>query len=545
VNEPTGLPPARQLITAAAEALKAQADEVNRLNVFPVPDGDTGTNMSLTMDAVVAAIERLGTSPSSADTCAAVTKGSLMGARGNSGVILSQILRGLCEVIAESPVVNAKTLSAALERSVEVAFQAVRKPVEGTMLTVLKDTAAAARGAAANDETVLDALDIAATEAFASVKRTPELLPVLKENGVVDAGGFGLAILLEGLVAAASGTEVRVADVSSAAAPLLNVAPVDDWDDAEYLYCTEFLLFGDGIERPMLEQFVSAAGGSELVVGDSGAYKIHVHTNDPASVLAQMTSLGEVADVHVNNMRRQQAERDAKLKAEQGEAAPTSPPKPIGVVAVASGSGLVEILRSLGADVIVNGGQTMNPSTKDIADAISRVNAERVLVLPNNKNIVMAANAAATVADRPVSVVPTHSVPEAFSALLALEPEQSDLRTAAEAMSEAASRVKTGEVTTAVKRATSKAGKIKSGQVIGIAADEIEVIGDSVLTVALELSDFLVTPEAEMLTVLAGADMSDADLGEITEKLQERHPDVGVEALRGEQPLYPVLMAAE
>ncbi len=545
MNEPTGLPPARQLITAAAEALKAQADEVNRLNVFPVPDGDTGTNMSLTMDAVVAAIERLGTSPSSADTCAAVTKGSLMGARGNSGVILSQILRGLCEVIAESPVVNAKTLSAALERSVEVAFQAVRKPVEGTMLTVLKDTAAAARGAAANDETVLDALDIAATEAFASVKRTPELLPVLKENGVVDAGGFGLAILLEGLVAAASGTEVRVADVSSAAAPLLNVAPVDDWDDAEYLYCTEFLLFGDGIERPMLEQFVSAAGGSELVVGDSGAYKIHVHTNDPASVLAQMTSLGEVADVHVNNMRRQQAERDAKLKAEQGEAAPTSPPKPIGVVAVASGSGLVEILRSLGADVIVNGGQTMNPSTKDIADAISRVNAERVLVLPNNKNIVMAANAAATVADRPVSVVPTHSVPEAFSALLALEPEQSDLRTAAEAMSEAASRVKTGEVTTAVKRATSKAGKIKSGQVIGIAADEIEVIGDSVLTVALELSDFLVTPEAEMLTVLAGADMSDADLGEITEKLQERHPDVGVEALRGEQPLYPVLMAAE
>ena len=545
MNEPTGLPPARQLITAAAEALKAQADEVNRLNVFPVPDGDTGTNMSLTMDAVVAAIERLGTSPSSADTCAAVTKGSLMGARGNSGVILSQILRGLCEVIAESPVVNAKTLSAALERSVEVAFQAVRKPVEGTMLTVLKDTAAAARGAAANDETVLDALDIAATEAFASVKRTPELLPVLKENGVVDAGGFGLAILLEGLVAAASGTEVRVADVSSAAAPLLNVAPVDDWDDAEYLYCTEFLLFGDGIERPVLEQFVSAAGGSELVVGDSGAYKIHVHTNDPASVLAQMTSLGEVADVHVNNMRRQQAERDAKLKAEQGEAAPTSPPKPIGVVAVASGSGLVEILRSLGADVIVNGGQTMNPSTKDIADAISRVNAERVLVLPNNKNIVMAANAAATVADRPVSVVPTHSVPEAFSALLALEPEQSDLRTAAEAMSEAASRVKTGEVTTAVKRATSKAGKIKSGQVIGIAADEIEVIGDSVLTVALELSDFLVTPEAEMLTVLAGADMSDADLGEITEKLQERHPDVGVEALRGEQPLYPVLMAAE
>jgi fatty acid kinase len=545
VNEPTGLPPARQLIAAAAEALKARAEEINRLNVFPVPDGDTGTNMSLTMDAVVAAIEVLGASPSRTETCTAVTRGSLMGARGNSGVILSQILRGLCEVIAESPVVDAKTFSAALERSVEVAFQAVRKPVEGTMLTVLKDTADAARAAAESDESVLDALEIAATAAFASVKRTPELLPVLKENGVVDAGGFGLAILLEGLVAAASGTEVRVADVSSAAAPLLIVAPVDDWDDAEYLYCTEFLLFGDAIQKPVLEEFVSAAGGSELVVGDGGAYKVHVHTNDPGAVLAQMTSLGEVAEVHVNNMRRQQAERDAKLKAEHGDIAPSSPPKPIGVVAVASGSGLVEILRSLGADIVVSGGQTMNPSTKDIADAISRVNAERVVVLPNNKNIVMAANAAATVADRPVSVVPTHSVPEAFSALLALEPEQGDLEATAAAMSEAASRVKTGEVTTAVKRATSKAGKIKAGQVIGIAEDEIEVIGDNVFNVALELSDFLVTPEVEMLTVLAGADLGDGELGVLTKKLQERHPDVGVEAHRGEQPLYPVLMAAE
>jgi DAK2 domain fusion protein YloV len=545
VNEPRELPAARQLIAAAAEALKIRADEVNRLNVFPVPDGDTGTNMSLTMDAVVAAIEALGASPSSTETCAAVTKGSLMGARGNSGVILSQILRGLCEVIAESPVVDAGTLSAALERSVEVAFQAVRKPVEGTMLTVLRDTADATRGAAESNAAILDALETASAAAFASVKRTPELLPVLKENGVVDAGGFGLAILLEGLVAAASGTEVRVADVSSAAAPLLSVAPVDDWDDAEYLYCTEFLLFGDGIEKPVLEQFVSAAGGSELVVGDDGAYKIHVHTNDPGAVLAQMTSLGEVADVHVNNMRRQQAERDAKLKAERGEVGTTTPPKPIGVVAVATGSGLVEILKSLGTDVVVNGGQTMNPSTKDIADAISRVNAERVIVLPNNKNIVMAANAAATVADRPSTVVPTHSVPEAFGALLALEPDQSDLGATAAAMGEAAARVRTGEVTTAVKRASSKAGKIKAGQVIGIANDEIEVVGTTVDGVALELSDLLVTPETEMLTVLAGADLSDADLGELAARLRDRHPEVGVEAHRGEQPLYPVLMAAE
>jgi DAK2 domain fusion protein YloV len=546
VTDAASLPGARQLIAAAAEALKARTDEVNRLNVFPVPDGDTGTNMSLTMDAVVAAVELLGATPSSADTCAAVTKGSLMGARGNSGVILSQILRGLCEVIAESSVVDATALSDALDRSVDVAFQAVRKPVEGTMLTVLKDTADAAREAAKGQTSLLDALEIASTAAFESVKHTPELLPVLKENGVVDAGGFGLAILLEGLVAAASGTEVRVADVSSAAAPLLAVAPVDDWNDAEYLYCTEFLLFGEDIEKPMLDQVVSAAGGSELVVGDRGAYKIHVHTNDPGAVLAEMTSLGEVAEVHINNMRRQQAERDAKLKAEHAElTTPGTPPKPIGVVAVATGSGLVDILKSLGADVIVNGGQTMNPSTKDIADAISRVNAESVVVLPNNKNIVMAASAAATVADRPVAVVPTHSVPEAFSALLALEPEETDLQASAAAMGAAASRVRTGEVTTAVKRASYKAGKIRAGQVIGIANDEIEVVGDSVFNVTLELSDALVTPDCEMLTVLAGVDLTDTDLQSLTAQLQDRHPDIGVEAHRGEQPLYPVLMAAE
>ncbi len=296
----------------------------------------------------------------------------------------------------------------------------------------------------------------------------------------------------------------------------------------------------------MLDRIVSAAGGSELVVGDAGGYKIHVHTNDPGAVLAQMTTLGEVAEVHINNMRRQQADRDAKLKAERGEMhAGAGLAKPVGVVAVATGSGLVEILKSLGADVVVNGGQTMNPSTKDIADAISRVPAEQVVVLPNNKNIVMAANAAATVAERPVAVVPTHSVPEAFSALLALEPDQGDLDHVTSAMTAAASRVRTGEVTTAVKRASSKVGKIRAGQVIGIADDEIEVVGDQVAEVSLLLSDVLVRDGAEVLTVLAGADLTDDQLGELTAKLQERHPDLGIESHRGEQPLYPVLMAAE
>ncbi|HZL06151.1 MAG TPA: DAK2 domain-containing protein [Coriobacteriia bacterium] len=526
------------LIGTAADALKARKEEVNRLNVFPVPDGDTGTNMSLTMDAVMKDLLALPPHASLTEFAHAIAHGSLMGARGNSGVILSQILRGLCEVIGRSDAVSADVLSAALDRSVTVAFQAVRKPVEGTMLTVLKDVALAARTAVSRGAEVDEVLDSVVKAAYESVRRGPDLLPVLKEHNVVDAGGFGLAILAEGFVTALEGHAFEERDVSVKTSEI-SVIPVDDWDDDEYLYCTEFLLHGADAERSFIEERVASQGGSELVVGDSETYKVHVHTNDPAAVLAWATSLGEVAEVHINNMRRQTSERSRRLSDE----AATEPPKPVGFVAVAAGSGLRDILMSLGADAIVAGGQTMNPSTAEILDAAQAVRAERVVILPNNRNIIMAAQQVIDLDERPIAVVPTNSVPEAFSALLAYDASQSFDETVS-AMTEAASLVRTGEVTVAVKDAKSKAGPVKKGQYIGISNHEIEVIGEDLDDVVYRLVDVL-SADAETLAVLAGEDLDDDGLERLEAHLSDAHPDLEIETHRGDQPLYPVILALE
>jgi DAK2 domain fusion protein YloV len=536
-------------IAAASQALKERKEEVNKLNVFPVPDGDTGTNMSLTMDVVVAEVSQLAEGADTAAICHAVTHGSLMGARGNSGVILSQILRGLCEGIDGAETFDASVIAGAFERAVTVAFQAVRKPVEGTILTVLRDTAVVARAGADEGLGVVDLLSAISDGAFESVRRTPELLPVLKENGVVDAGGFGLAILIEGFIASAKGQDVCIADVSSAAAPLLSVEPIDDWDDAEYLYCTEFLLFGDGIDETAVHDYVASVGGSELVVGSGGEYKVHVHTNEPGTVLSYMTALGEVSDVHIHNMHRQSQARDVILSAGTHVAlheatSPAAPTKPIGFVAVAAGTGLASILESLGVDIVVSGGQTMNPSTQDLVDAIASVPAEKVVVLPNNKNIIMAATAAASVASKPVAVVPTTAVPQAFSAMLAFDGGD-DLEEVAAALTKAASVVRSGEVTRAVKDAKGKVGRIASGQVIGISDHEIEVVGEDVSSVASDLADVLLADGAETLTVLAGEEFDDAGLAALAAAIGAKHGDVEIETHRGEQPLYPVIMSAE
>jgi len=527
------------LVAAAAAALRERAEEVNRLNVFPVPDGDTGTNMSLTMDAVVAELGQLPSDASVSGICQAVTHGSLMGARGNSGVILSQILRGLCEVVGAEEVQGTELLAAALERATAVAFQAVRKPVEGTMLTVLRDSAVAARETAESSEDLEAALDRILEAAVESVRRTPELLPVLKENGVVDAGGFGLAILAEGLLAAWRGTKFNHTFMAPASVPALDIRPVDDWDDEEYLYCTEFLLMGDSLDRESVEDFVTSQGGSELIVGESGLLKIHVHTDDPGSVLSYMTSLGEVAEVHINNMRRQTEARTEGLRADSGEASH----KQIGFVAVGAGDGIRDILKSLGVDLVVNGGQTMNPSTAELLAAVEQVRAESVIILPNNRNIQMAAQQVVPLASIPVAVVPTTSVPEAFAALLAADPG-SDVDSVAHAMTEAAAEVRTGEVTTAVKDSTGKAGPITKGQIIGITDHEIEVVGEDVIDVALRLAD-IIAEGGETLTLLGGSDISATDLERLAAEIAAAHPELEVEHHRGEQPLYPVIMSVE
>ncbi len=532
------------LIGSASLALKERKDEVNRLNVFPVPDGDTGTNMSLTMDAVVAEVQSLPGDAPAEVVCRAVTHSSLMGARGNSGVILSQILRGLCEGIAQAPdgVVDSKVLAEAFQRSVTVAFQAVRKPIEGTMLTVIRDAADAAVPVSEEGGDLKAVLTAVVDAAYASVRRTPDLLPVLAEAGVVDAGGYGLAILLDGAVAALDGHAMHRIEVDvtpTRTAETMVVTPADDWDDEEYLYCTEFLLFGEALDRDSLEDWVAGRGGSELVVGDPSSLKVHVHTDDPAGVLAHATSLGEVAEVHVNNMRRQTYARTVELRARQASV----PTRALGFVAVAAGSGLVEILKSLGVDEVVSGGQTMNPSTADIVAAVDSVPAETVIVLPNNKNILMAAEQAVPVAGHKVLVVPTTSVPQAFAAMLASDPE-SDPQANVESMTRAASAVRTGEVTTAVRDSKTAVGAVRAGDVIGIADHEIVATGSDVPSVAGLLLD-AIAQDGETLTLLGGEDMDDQQLATIARDLGDAHPELEIETHRGAQPLYPLIMSVE
>ena len=532
------------LIQTAASALKDRKDEVNKLNVFPVPDGDTGTNMSLTMDAVVAEIAKLADDAPLADICHAVTHGSLMGARGNSGVILSQILRGLCEVVSQATEPDPQLVAEAFARSVTVAFQAVRKPIEGTMLTVLRDAAESAPAAVAEGRDLAGVLKVVVDASYDSVSRTPDLLPVLKEAGVVDAGGFGLAILFEGFTTALAGGAVREFEgtIADGNHVITGFTPVDDWDDEEYLYCTEFLLFGTGLDRVAVEEHLAAVGGSQLAVGDSDALKIHVHTDDPGSIIAYATGLGEVAEVHVNNMRRQTAARAEELRA-GAHSKPVAPIKPLGFVAVAAGRGLADILISLGVDRVVSGGQTMNPSTAELLAAVESVPAEAVVILPDNKNIIMAAQATVSVASKPVGVVPTTSVPQAFSALLALDPAAS-LDDNVRNMTAAASGVRTGEITTAIKDSKAKAGPIRAGQIIGIADHEIEVVGQDVADVAARLLD-VIAGDGETLTLLAGEDMTDEQAAVIAERLAELHPELEIESHRGGQPLYPLIMAVE
>lgn len=530
-----------RLVASAATALRDRAEEVNRLNVFPVPDGDTGTNMGLTMDAIVSELRQLPADADIAAVCSTTTHASLMGARGNSGVILSQIVRGLCEVIGADELTGTELLAAALERATAVAYQAVRKPVEGTMLTVLKDAGIAARAGVDAADTLDAALDRIVRATIESVKHTPELLPVLKENGVVDAGGFGLTILVEGLLAAWRGTEMDFGIIEPASVSTPEIQLMDDWDDSEYLYCTEFLLHGDHLDQESVHAFVTSQGGSELVVGDENLLKVHVHTNNPAAVLAHMTRLGEVAEVHINNMRRQTAERTETLRSETHET--PKPHKLLGFVAVGVGEGVKEIFESLGVDFVVNGGQTMNPSTAELLAAVEKLAADSVIILPNNKNIQMAAQQVIPLAKIPVAVVPTTSVPEGFAAMLAADASH-PLDEVAEAMTQAASVVRTGEVTVAVKDSKAKVGRIHKGQVIGIADHEIEVVGEDVTDVALRLAGVLAA-DKDTLTLLGGEGFSDAELSALAELIEQTHTDLEVEFHRGDQPLYPVVMSAE
>ena len=530
-------------IAAAAKALAARKEEINRLNVFPVPDGDTGTNMSLTLAMVVENLAKLPIGATDEERRRAITSGALMGARGNSGVITSQIMRGLCEGIANHETFDLVAVDDAFDRAVEVAFNAVRKPVEGTILTVLRDTASAARKARKKKMELEEGLRFIVGEAYASVQRTPDLLPVLKENGVVDAGGFGLAIFFDSFVSALTGRSDTLGDelaFARTAAPKVEIEQINDWEGSAYMYCNEFLVDSDTLDPEEALDFLHTMGDCELCVGSVPKFKVHVHSNTPDKVLAYFLERGQISEVFIHNMKLQSEERSAKLEQEQ-----EAETKPIGFVAVAVGSGNAAILESLGVDYVVSGGQTMNPSTKELLDAVNSVNAEAVIILPNNSNIIMAAQSCSEVSDKPCAVVPTKSVPEAFSAMFAFD-ETASIEENVEAMTEARDEVKTGEVTRAIKDSKDVHGNpIHDGDVIGIADGELEVVSDSIEDATMRILEVLEAEDADTLTILAGEDYTDDAFEALIERIEEAYEDLEIDSHRGEQPLYPIVLSVE
>ncbi len=568
----------RSCFPLAAQAVAAKADEINKLNVFPVPDGDTGTNMSLTLKTVVEEIEALPKDASLADIARAITHGSLMGARGNSGVITSQILRGIAEGLSER---NPKTTSVediafALTNGQKVAFKAVRKPVEGTILTVCKDVATRAEELARAHVSKQELLDALVVEAYESVARTPDLLPVLRENGVVDSGAFGFATFIEAFVNAYNGkagelTHIQTSDLKtstndakSQVSSAVDIVVNEDWAGSNYRYCTEFLFTADleDFNREENLKFLAQQGDCELLVGSYPDFKIHVHTNRPDYVLRHMLHRGQIYNVFVHNMdleaeERTQAIKDNTTLVREGSLSPapqgtlaskaSANKKELGFVAVAAGEGQAEILSSLGVDEIVSGGQTMNPSTADLLNAIQKVNAQHIIVLPNNSNIYMAAEQAAKACeDAEVAVVPTKSILQAFSALFMVDTSES-FEDIVAGMTEQIACVRVGEVTEAVRDSAAADGTpIHAGDVMGIVAGSIDIVGHDVQEVTLEsIKHMLSAQEADTLTILAGKDMNEERFEALVEAIEDAFPSLDVDPQRGEQPLYPVLFSLE
>ncbi len=568
----------RSCFPLAAQAVAAKADEINKLNVFPVPDGDTGTNMSLTLKTVVEEIEALPKDASLADIARAITHGSLMGARGNSGVITSQILRGIAEGLSER---NPKTTSVediafALTNGQKVAFKAVRKPVEGTILTVCKDVATRAEELARAHVSKQELLDALVVEAYESVARTPDLLPVLRENGVVDSGAFGFATFIEAFVNAYNGkagelTHIQTSDLKtstndakSQVSSAVDIVVNEDWAGSNYRYCTEFLFTADleDFNREENLKFLAQQGDCELLVGSYPDFKIHVHTNRPDYVLRHMLHRGQIYNVFVHNMdleaeERTQAIKDNTTLVREGSLSPapqgtlaskaSENKKELGFVAVAAGEGQAEILSSLGVDEIVSGGQTMNPSTADLLNAIQKVNAQHIIVLPNNSNIYMAAEQAAKACeDAEVAVVPTKSILQAFSALFMVDTSES-FEDIVAGMTEQIACVRVGEVTEAVRDSAAADGTpIHAGDVMGIVAGSIDIVGHDVQEVTLEsIKRMLSAQEADTLTILAGKDMNEERFEALVEAIEDAFPSLDVDPQRGEQPLYPVLFSLE
>lgn len=547
----------RNMLLAAADNLNRQRDKVNALNVFPVPDGDTGTNMSLTLNAAVKEIEKADPNDIGQLT-ALLARGSLMGARGNSGVILSQFFRGFSQGLSGvKDMATGEDLARALTMSSETTYRAVMKPVEGTMLTVGRAAALAAEESAAEGAHAQTVLEKALEGAAKALADTPNILPVLKEAGVVDAGGQGLLCIFEGFVSGLTCEPLSFAVISE---PQLSQVTDEDGEGIKQIegvlvnkYCTEFLILADNIDADLVRRKLSSKGDSMLVVGDADVVKVHIHTDHPGKVLEFCGSLGNLTDIKIDNMQLQNEEYSSEREHSEGhgtnvinlaKTAADSVPKSLGVVAVVPGQGLAEIFESLGVDFVVPGGQTMNPSTEDLVKAVNRVNAESVIILPNNKNVIFSAQQVRELVDKTVGVVPTRSVPQGIAALMYLMPDES-LDENVSLMEENMKEVKTGEVTYAVRATVAGDLQIEEKDIIGLAEGKIAVVGSSVCDVTKRLIDHMMDEESSVISIYYGVDQDFSEAEQLRELTQNDYPDCEVELYEGGQPLYYYIVSVE
>lgn len=553
-----------RMFLAGAKNLDSKKDWINELNVFPVPDGDTGTNMTMTIMSAAKEVSSL-TNPTMAELAKAISSGSLRGARGNSGVILSQLFRGFCKVIKEYDEIDVTILCEACQKAVETAYKAVMKPKEGTILTVAKGAAEKALELSDETEDVVTFVEEVIKQAEYVLDQTPEMLPVLKQAGVVDSGGQGLVQVLKGAYDALIGKEIdyTIEGAPTGAAPAKISAETEA--EIKFGYCTEFIIV---LNAPMSDNeehaykaFLESIGDSIVVVADDEIVKTHVHTNDPGLALQKALTFGSLSKIKIDNMReehqeklikdsqklaaQQKAEEEAYEAAQADEKTNNMPAKEIGFVSVSIGEGMNEVFRGLGVDYLIEGGQTMNPSTEDMLNAIEHVNAKTVFILPNNKNIIMAANQAVDlVEDKQIIVIPTKTIPQGITALVNYIPDHSAEENKEQMMAEI-ENVKTGQVTYAVRDTEIDGKTIKQNDFMGIGDKSILSVGTDLRATTLEMVDAMVDEDSAIVSIYFGSDSDEDSANELAAAIEEKYPDVEVEVNDGGQPIYYYVISVE
>ena len=531
----------RDMFVSGANNLQNHKELVDKLNVFPVPDGDTGTNMSLTISYAMKELAKVE-NDSITEIGKSLSKGSLMGARGNSGVILSQIIRGFSKSIEGKEQISTEDLAKAFKNGSDTAYKAVIKPIEGTILTVVRESGEYAIKAAKKEKDLLKFLEMVIDEANKSLERTPELLKNLKEAGVVDSGGKGLVLIYEGMYEALKGNPIKAKDLNDSNVSEVKQAGTSiNTEDIKFCYCTEFILESNSISDTEIRDIMLKYGDSLAVVGDEGIIKVHVHTNDPGLVLQDALKHGQLVTIKIENMKLQ---HENTLVGDTDEIAQSVEEKEYGFIATSMGEGLAKIFKDFGVDYIIEGGQTMNPSTEDFMKAIDSINAKNIFIFPSNSNIIMAANQAKELSDKNIIVIPTKNTPQGFTALVNFNADAS-VEENEQALMESLTMVKSGQVTFAVRDTVMNDVEVKEGNIIGIAESKLMDAGDSVDEITTSLVEKLVDEDSAIITLFYGEDVTEEDANNLRDELEEKFEDLDIELYYGGQPLYYYLISVE